>query len=59
MLAYGEGLQKITASHVKLAIKDTEAATQTKHTLLISCVGVLVVMIALSYAYFGWLGFAL
>ena len=59
MLAYGEGLQTITQSHVKLAIKDTEAATQTKHTLLKSCVGVLVVMVALSFAYFSWLRFAL
>jgi MSHA biogenesis protein MshM len=59
MLGYGEGLHKITTTHVKLAIKDTEAATQTKHTLLISCVGVLVVMVTLSVAYFSRLGFAL
>jgi MSHA biogenesis protein MshM len=59
MLAYGEGLQKITQLHVKLAIKDTEAATQTNNTFLISCVCVLVVMMALSFAYFSWLGFAI
>lgn len=59
MLAYGEGLQKITPLHVKLAIKDTEAATQTNNTFLITCVGVLVAMMALSFVYFSWLGFTI
>jgi MSHA biogenesis protein MshM len=58
MLAYGEGLQKITESHVKLAIIDTEAATQTKNTLLISCISILVAMIAISFTYVDWSGFA-
>ena len=59
MLAYGEGLQKISPSQVKLAIKDTEAATQTKNILLVSCISVLVVIMVSSFAYFNWLGLAL
>jgi MSHA biogenesis protein MshM len=59
MLAYGEGLQKISPSQVKLAIKDTEAATQTKNILLMSCISVLVVIMAFSFAYFNWSGLAL
>jgi len=59
MLAYGEGLQKISPSQVKLAIKDTEAATQTKNILLMSCISVLVVIMASSFAYFNWSGLAL
>jgi MSHA biogenesis protein MshM len=59
MLAYGEGLQKITPSHVKLSIKDTEAANQPNKILLLSSVGVLVVMLTFSFAYFAWSGFAI
>ena len=59
MLAYGEGLQKISPSQVKLAIKDTEAATQTKNILLVSCISVLVVIMVSSFAYFNWSGLAL
>lgn len=59
MLAYGEGMQKITPLHVKLSIKDTEAATQVTHSLLISSVSVLVIMLTFSFAYFAWLGFAI
>ena len=57
MLAYGEGLQKISRLHVKLAIKDTEAANQPSSALFISSVSVLVVMLAFCLAYFAWLGF--
>ena len=59
MLAYGEGLQKITPLHVKLSIKDTEAANQSSNMLLISSVSVLVFLLALSLAYFTWLGFTI
>lgn len=59
MLAYGEGLQKITPSHVKLSIKDTEAANQPNKILLLSSIGVLVVMLTFSFAYFAWSGFAI
>jgi MSHA biogenesis protein MshM len=59
MLAYGEGMQKITSLHVKLSIKDTEAATQTNHALLKSSVSVLVVIMSFGLAYFTWLGFAI
>ena len=59
MLAYGEGMQKITPIHVKLSIKDTEAASQTNHVLLKSSVSVVVVMLTLSFAYFAWMGFVI
>jgi MSHA biogenesis protein MshM len=59
MLAYGEGLQNITQLHVKLSVKDTEAACQTNNLLLKSSVSVLVGMLTLSFAYFVWLGFAI
>jgi MSHA biogenesis protein MshM len=59
MLAYGEGMQKITPLHVKLSIKDTEAASQTKNVLVMSSVSVLVVILVLSGAYFAWLRFAI
>lgn len=57
MLAYGEGMQKITPLHVKLSIKDTEAANQTSNILLVSSIGILVVMLSFSFAYFAWSGF--
>jgi MSHA biogenesis protein MshM len=57
MLAYGEGMQKITPIHVELSIKDTEAASQTNHVLLKSSVSVVVVMLTFSFAYFAWMGF--
>lgn len=59
MLAYGEGLQKITPQHVKLSIQDTEAASQTKNMLLFSSVSVLVVILTVGLVYFAWAGFAL
>jgi MSHA biogenesis protein MshM len=59
MLAYGEGMQKITPSHVKLAIKDTEAANKTKNNLFMSCVSVLAVMMVFSFAYLYRSGFAI
>lgn len=57
MLAYGEGMQKITPLHIKLSIKDTEAANQTSNILLVSSIGILVVMLSFSFAYFAWSGF--
>jgi MSHA biogenesis protein MshM len=59
MLAYGEGMQTITQLHIKLSIKDTEAAYQSSHALLISSVSVLVLTLTFSLAYFVWLGFAI
>jgi MSHA biogenesis protein MshM len=58
MLAYGEGLQKITQLHIKFSIKDTEAASQTSNVLLKSSVTILVMMMTFSVAYFTWLGSA-
>lgn len=57
MLAYGEGMQKITPLHIKLSIKDTEAAHQTSNILLVSSIGILVMMLSFSFAYFAWSGF--
>lgn len=57
MLAYGEGMQKITPLQVKLSIKDTEAANQTMGGWWMSSVSVLVLMLAFCLAYFAWLGF--
>jgi MSHA biogenesis protein MshM len=59
MLAYGEGKQKITQLHVKLAIKDTEAASQATHFLLKSSVSLLAIMLTFSLAYFAWLEFGI
>lgn len=59
MLAYGEGMQKITKLQIKLAIKDTEAAHQIKNAVLISSVSVFVIMLAFCFTYFAWLGFAI
>lgn len=59
MLTYGEGMQKISPLHVKLAIRDTEAAAQTKNALFIPCIGVFAVMMVVSFAYLDWLGFVI
>jgi len=59
MLAYGEGMQKITPLHVKLSIKDTEAAHQANNILFISSVSFLAVMLAISFVYFTWSGFTI
>ncbi len=59
MLAYGEGMQKITPSHVKLAIKDTEAATKTNTNLFISYVTVVAGIMVVIFAYLYWSGFAI
>jgi MSHA biogenesis protein MshM len=59
MLAYGEGMQTITQLHVKLSIKDTEAAYQSNHVVLISSVSALVLVLSFSLAYFAWLRFAI
>jgi MSHA biogenesis protein MshM len=55
MLAYGENVQKVTRLHMKLSIKDTEAAVQTSSTLRKLSVGVLVAMVACCLVYFTWL----
>ena len=59
MLAYGEGMQKITPSHVKLAIKDTEAATKANTNLFISYVTVVAGIMVVIFAYLYWSGFAI
>jgi MSHA biogenesis protein MshM len=59
MLAYGEGLQKVTKQHVKLSIKDTEAASQITHGLWLSSVSFLAVILTFSFAYFAWLRLAI
>ncbi|WP_299072275.1 AAA family ATPase [uncultured Paraglaciecola sp.] len=58
MLAYGEGKQKVTSEHVRLAVQDTEAALQPRSMTQMSSVGLLVVLVALSLAYVAWLGLA-
>lgn len=57
MLAYGEGKQTITPTHVKLAIRDTEAASQPISPMLLSSISALVLLLACSLAYFAWLEF--
>jgi MSHA biogenesis protein MshM len=59
MLAYGEGMQTITQLHVKLSVKDTEAAYQSNHVVLISSVSAVVLVLSFSLAYFAWLRFAI
>jgi MSHA biogenesis protein MshM len=59
MLAYGEGLQKITQSHVKLSIKDTESADKKYNIFFKSSISFLMVMLTFSLAYITWLGFAI
>ncbi|MBL4631841.1 MAG: AAA family ATPase, partial [Paraglaciecola sp.] len=56
MLAYGEGTQKITPLHIKLSIEDTEAAKQSIHVWLKTSVGLVVILLVFSLAYFSWLG---
>jgi MSHA biogenesis protein MshM len=56
MLAYGEGKQKVSINHIKLAIKDTEAATQPQGKLLISCILVCMVVVTLGMSYLVWTG---
>jgi MSHA biogenesis protein MshM len=59
MLAYGEGLQKITQSHVRLSIKDTESADKKLNIFFKSSVRFLMAMLTFSLAYITWLGFAI
>lgn len=54
MLAYGEGLHKITQAHINLSIKDTEAAIQTNNLLFKLSVSVLMVILTFSLAYLAW-----
>jgi MSHA biogenesis protein MshM len=59
MLAYGEGLQKIIQSHVKLSIKDTESADKKFNIFFKSSVRFLMAMLTFILAYTTWLGFAI
>jgi len=59
MLAYGEGLQKISQSHVRLSIKDTESADKKFNIFFKSSISFLMVMLTFSLAYITWLGFAI
>lgn len=56
MLAYGEGKQKVSTTHIKLAIKDTEAATQPQSMLLISCIIIGMAVLTLGMSYLLWTG---
>lgn len=56
MLAYGEGKQKVSTNHIKLAIKDTEAATQAKSKLLISGILICMLTFTLGLSYLLWAG---
>jgi MSHA biogenesis protein MshM len=57
MLAYGEGVQKISQLHVKLSIKDTEAANQTNSILLMSSVSVVALLLVFGFAFIAWTGY--
>ncbi|MFT4993413.1 MAG: MSHA biogenesis protein MshM [Paraglaciecola sp.] len=55
MLAYGEGKQKVSPTHIKLAVNDTEAATSSALTvsMVLSFLLFLALTLAASYAYTG------
>ncbi|MCF2947371.1 AAA family ATPase [Paraglaciecola aquimarina] len=58
MLAYGEGKQQVSVHNLKLAIKDTEAATPaSKHTLTISLFIVALAMLAAG-SYLTWIRYS-
>lgn len=52
MLAYGEGLQQVSIKHIKIAIKDTEAAYSIKSLWLPSFLVLLVIIISSLLAYY-------
>ena len=56
MLSYGEGVQKITAAHINLSIKDTEAAIQTTSIVFNLFSSLLVVILTFVFVYFVWSG---
>lgn len=56
MLAYGEGKQKVSTNHIKLAIKDTEAATQAKSKLLMSGILICMITFTVGLSYLLWAG---
>ena len=56
MLAYGEGVQQVTANHIKLAIEDTEAAQSIKSMWLPASVVLLVIVILFLLAYYTMTG---
>lgn len=53
MLAYGEGKQQVLPAHIKLAIKDTEAATSPFLTtpMVLGSMLIVALVLAASYAY--------
>jgi MSHA biogenesis protein MshM len=51
MLAYGEGKKQVLVPHIKLAIKDTEAATNPSRNVPIVLTVLLITLLAASYAY--------
>lgn len=57
MLAYGEGKQQVTLSHLQIAIKDTEAASlPNKHVKLAIIIAVVfMIAIAATFAYERWM----
>ncbi|MDC0601473.1 AAA family ATPase [Aliiglaciecola sp.] len=57
MLAYGEGKQQVTLSHLHIAIKDTEAASlPNKHVKLAIIIAVVfMIAIAATFAYERWM----
>lgn len=56
MLAYGEGKQKVSPTHIKLSVKDTEAAIQPKNMLIISSIIVCLAVLTLGVSYLLWKG---
>jgi MSHA biogenesis protein MshM len=58
MLAYGEGLQKVSTQHIKLAIRDTEAAYQGGSPWTKSALVLLSVALLSFLGYYSYLRFA-
>jgi MSHA biogenesis protein MshM len=56
MLAYGEGLQQVTTMHIKLAIKDTEAAHPIKSVWLPVSALLFTVAVASVFTYYTYSG---
>ncbi len=54
MLAYGEGKQKVTPHHVRLATQDTEAAHQPPSKLKTASVFVILAILVMSVSYLFW-----
>ncbi|KXI30103.1 ExeA family protein [Paraglaciecola hydrolytica] len=52
MLAYGEGVQQVSAEHIKLAIKDTEAAQASRSHWILHTALMAVVALSTALAYY-------